>query len=117
MLLCGWGTTLRTKSEKLLSESSPLPINSSEPPIPIEIFVEVSLALRSALVPAERDARGVPSPKGFATTPMVNASTKIPVFNAPLRSPMLLLFAILFVLLTSHPKLPAITLLHQRKYP
>lgn len=50
-----WGFEISRilKSEALLSVSSPLPSNSSTPPLCIDVGVDVDLALRSILPPAD----------------------------------------------------------------
>jgi hypothetical protein len=50
-LFCGWEKDLVIKSLKLLSVSSPLPENSSLPPVSIESLLETLLAFLSILLP------------------------------------------------------------------
>lgn len=57
-LFCGWAIVLRTKSLPLLSESSPLPFNSSVPPILSDSCVDAADAFRSMLPSAAGVAAG-----------------------------------------------------------
>lgn len=114
-LFCGCGKDLATKSEELLFVSSAFPINSSIPPTAIETLVEDVLAFLSTLVEAVGAVSDRPSPRLFVTVPKVTESTRVPVFNAPFLSPMLLLLAIDPLVERSQLRVVARFALHHRK--
>ena len=73
---CGCDIVRETKSTLLLSVSSPLPKNSSAPPIAIVAEVEVGFALRSMLLLAEGFvAKALPS--GSVPPPNATLSTSV----------------------------------------
>lgn len=84
----------------------------------MEPDVEDELAFLSAL-PLEfgEAAIGVPSPRGFVTTPNVTASVTSPVSIGPFLKATLLLNATVAEVFLSHPSELVIPVLHQRKYP
>ncbi len=114
---CGCGVLLLTKSEELLSVSSPFPPNSSTPPGPIDVASEDEFAFLSTLELAVGAIRDVPSPKVVPGVPKVTASTTVPEASDPLIKAKLLLFAIVPLPLPSQVKLEERLVLHQRKNP
>lgn len=90
-------------------------MNSSTPPTAIETLVEDALAFLSTLVEAVGAVNDKPSPRLFVTVPKVTESTRIPVFNAPFLSPMLLLLAIDPLVELSQLRVAARFVLHHRK--